>query len=221
MEIGSGAGLVVAAAAEAGVDICGVEPVGLGFDAVRVIGDDVLRRLGVTVPVVPSRVEDLATADVGQFDIIVSTYVLEHLVEPATALAVMAHHLRPGGVMVHLTPNYSVPYEPHFGLPYLWWAPALTRRIARRAIARDPDLWESITPVRWRSLRAVARRLGLTAALDRGVMAETLRRLTDDPGFAARHRRLAAHPRAVRAAAGVVARLPPRWGTPMRVVMRR
>ena len=36
-----------------------------------------------------------------------------------------------GGAMIHMCPNYFVPYEPHFGIPLIPFAPRATQRFFR------------------------------------------------------------------------------------------
>ena len=55
-------------------------------------------------------VHDLPVAD-GTFDSVVSSHVIEHLVDPVAALREMVRVLRPGGVMAHIIPDHR--YAPH------------------------------------------------------------------------------------------------------------
>jgi hypothetical protein len=98
----------------------------------------------------------------------------------------MASVLAPGGRMLHLCPNYAVPYEPHFGIPLVPFFPGWTKFLFPRAISRGPAVWHSLNFVTSGRLRSLARRHGLGIELRRGVMHDYLLRLDEDPIFSRR-----------------------------------
>jgi SAM-dependent methyltransferase len=112
------------------------------------------------MPVVRGVGESIPFAD-GSFDLVVSVWVLEHLVRPAAAFAEVQRVLRPGGHFVFLTPNLRNPLMivNRIGRTL----PALQRRLVPRVYGRD----EADTfPVRYRAnterdLRALAAAAGL------------------------------------------------------------
>lgn len=223
LEVGAGLGLVVRRGVAAGLDITGLEPIGVGFEHLDLGLAAVGAADGPTDAAwLDTAVEDLEPAAVGRFDVIVSTYVLEHVPDVSAAMAAMSSVLSPDGVMVHLVPNYAFPYEPHFGLPVIAAAPTLTARAFRRRVAPRPQLWKSLNFATYRDYLRAAERSGLTCSVETSVMAETILRLADDPDFAHRHPRLAWAGGLLpigRLAAGA-GRIPPRWQTPMLLSFR-
>lgn len=189
LEIGSGIGALGCFLAECGVDIQGVEPQGTGFEIMgrfyelvrRCVDDPSLFKCQ------DKSCEELTIREDGQFDLIFSAHVLEHLPNLEIGLDAMRKVLKPGGRMVHLCPNYAFPYDPHFGFPVIFWSPHLTRRIYANRIAQAPDLWASLNFVSARCLIKYAQRHKLSHKFKRRVMADFFQRLITDPVFKKRH----------------------------------
>ena len=219
LEIGSGLGLVHRILGSANYDVTGLEPSGLGFEYISA-GLDIIDELAGTAatPLIRGRAEELADLGIGSFDVICSTYVLEHVPSVSAVLRSIGEVLNPDGISLHLMPNYRVPFDPHFGVP----VNAPTAKIARKAfaplVARHPELWESLNFVTARSLERAAAQCGMDAQFDPGVMAETVSRLLDEPSFAARHRHLATVARWGNRVGmlSLIRRWPARFATPMR-----
>lgn len=97
LEIGSGAGLFLRAASRAGWDPAGVElsPEGSAFARDRL-------RLDVRT----ERAETM-TFEERSFDVAVMFDVIEHLFDPRAVLAATRRALRPGGLLVIVTPNFN------------------------------------------------------------------------------------------------------------------
>lgn len=60
------------------------------------------------------------------FDLIISTTVLEHVLEPAPVMAEVARALRPDGYALHFYPKKNTIIEPHLFVPFAsriqsWW----------------------------------------------------------------------------------------------------
>ena len=97
------------------------------------------------MPVVRAVAGHVPFAD-DSFDVVVSVWVLEHLLDPLGAFIEVRRVLRPGGHFVFLTPNLR---NPLMVMNRLGKAlPALQRRVVRRVYGRD----EADTfPVRYRA----------------------------------------------------------------------
>lgn len=86
------------------------------------------------MPVVRAVAGHVPFAD-DSFDVVVSVWVLEHLVDPLGAFLEVRRILRPGGHFIFLTPNLR---NPLMVLNRLGKAlPALQRRLVRRVYGRD------------------------------------------------------------------------------------
>ena len=156
----------------------------------------------------------------GRFDLIFSNNVLEHIDDPVAALHSMRRVLTDGGVMIHSCPNYSVPFEPHFGFPLIPGRPAATRRVLPASISSS-DVWNSLNFVTARQIRQWSTDLGLTTRFRSGALATSVERLGTDTEFRDRHRALAFVGQALVTirATDVLRRLPATWSTPMDFIM--
>jgi SAM-dependent methyltransferase len=218
LEVGAGLGLTSAYLASTGVDVCSIEPGGLGFERYERVNPVLRSSLGVTHPHLVMSVESITPDDAGTFDLVFSNNVLEHVDDVDATLAALSVLLRPGGVMVHNCPNYSVPYEPHFGIPLVPVRPASTARLLPSSITAT-GLWQSINFVTAGEVRRVAARHGATVAFERGLLAAAFDRF-GEPEFAARHPVLGRLSGVLGALAPALRRLPPAMATPMIVSWR-
>ncbi len=218
LDVGAGIGVLAAWLHSLGAAVTAIEPAGEGFDRNFRVGEAIkiwFQLDGFRYQ--DRRVEDLRAGHDGPFDLIYSVNVVEHLPNPEIAMERMAAVLAPGGCMVHTCPNYSVPYEPHFALPLLPFAPAATRWLLPKRIV-DSGLWRSLNFVTASRIRRAAQASGLRLTLERGTMYKSFARLDEDPMFAARqgaairflHRTLN-----LTGLMHVIRHWPPRLATPM------
>lgn len=218
LEVGSGIGVLTGFLLQEGHDVVGIEPgaaAGFGF----------MPRLGAALsgdrpsPVLPIGAEALSPEEHGCFDLIFSVNVVEHIHPLGEAVAALASVLAPGGLMIHLCPNYAFPYEPHLGLPLVPFAPRATRHVAPGPIRRQQRVWDSVNFVTARQIARLARANGLAARFRPGVMAAFLDRLVTDPVFRDRQPGLIAGmtrvPGLVPTLAALVRLIPPMLATPM------
>lgn len=189
LEVGAGLQLLSLFLREQGHDIVALEPVGMGFDFFSAASEEILFEAGASgLETLPIRVEELAPALHGTFDFIFSVNVIEHLPDLDAAFRAMASVLAESGSMVHLCPNYTVPYEPHFGIPLVPRAPRLTAKIFDKRIQKDwPEVWPSLNFISAHSVRRLARANGLSVEFDQGLLYDFLTRLERDPIYADRH----------------------------------
>jgi SAM-dependent methyltransferase len=97
LEVGSGAGLFLHVASQAGWDAAGVElsPVGTAFAR---------ERLGLDVR---AESAEAMSFDPRSFDVAVMFDVIEHLFDPRAVLEATRRALKPGGLLVVTTPNFN------------------------------------------------------------------------------------------------------------------
>lgn len=123
LDVGCWVGWLLVAARDRGWDGTGVEP---SDWAARVAREDHgLRVLHATLDEVPD----------GPFDAIVLGDVIEHLPDPAAALAVLRGRLRPGGVLVLMVPDAGSRVARLLGRR--WWSviPTHVQYFTRRSLA--------------------------------------------------------------------------------------
>ncbi len=153
----------------------------------------------------------------GCFDLIFSNNVIEHIPNWRRALEAMLEVLQEDGLMIHACPNYTVPYEPHYGIPVFRHAPELSRKMFLPADA-DLEVWHSLNFITLSQVRGFARRRRLRVHFRKALLARALERLHTDPWFRQRHTGVAsgpAHLLASPVAVRMLRRLPPAWATPM------
>lgn len=220
LEVGAGLCICSAFLRSQGYDITALEPATGGFDLFSTLKRAILQHVdasGLDVLDIPA--QELDPSIHGHFDLIFSNNVIEHIPDWQTALRSMLSVLQTGGQMVHSCPNYSVPYEPHFGVPVLRRWPGLTRALFGRRIATHPDLWQSLNFLTYGQVSAFCRQSEVTVRFERGLLNKALCRLDSDPVFRARHTSpLLLGGFAFLKATGLlrlIAALPPRWTTPM------
>jgi SAM-dependent methyltransferase len=153
LEIGSGVGMFVLVARQDGVRAFGVEPYELGSQAARYN----LTEHGVPQVIARAAGEALPYAD-SSFDVVCSFQVLEHVIRPDAVLAETVRVLKPGGVFVHVFPNYGSVWEGHYGIP---WIPHLPKRLGRlyvRLLGRDTAMFDDLQLLSHGSMAKLARR---------------------------------------------------------------
>lgn len=223
LEVGCGIGALARFLDDQGVDITGIEPGASGFGFMPDMGRAIL----AMTPAMPDKhwlpigAEKLDPALHGRFDLIFSTNVMEHIADLEGAFRGMTSVLAAGGTMVHLCPNYVVPYEPHFGVPLLPWWPGATRHLFPRTVGKYPGLWDELNFITSQRVKSLSRRNGLNTAFDRGIMGAALRRFDRDPMFRERQGRIAGLAQGAITRFGLMGwldRLPGEWTSPM--VMR-
>ena len=114
LDVGSGPGLMLHAAAESGWEAVGVEPNAVAAEYARSTGCNVIEEF--LTPDLLSRL--------GQFDAIHSSEVLEHIRDPRAMIAMMASSLKPGGAVCFVVPNDFNPLQQALvasGTQSEWW----------------------------------------------------------------------------------------------------
>ena len=220
LEIGSGIGFFAGFLSRQGFDVVELEPVGAGFEFIGAA------RAALALDEGPEHLDivvEALDADLhGRFDLIYSLNVLEHVPDWQAALETAAAVLTPDGTMRQSCPNYSFPYEPHFGIPLLPVRPAETARLLPERIT-DSELWRSLNWVTLMGVRQWADENGYSIEFESGRLADALERLSTDAQFANRHSRvLGVAARTARRIGvfNVLRKMPPSWTSPMIFTVR-
>lgn len=188
LEIGSGIGFFAGFLADCGYDVVELEPVGDGFEFVGA-ARAALPSASAAPRHLPISVEDLDPEVHGRFDLVYSLNVLEHVPDWRVALDRTTGVMTAGGVMVQSCPNYTFPFDPHFGVPLIPGAPAATSRLLPDRIT-STGLWKSLNWVTARSVRRWADDRDVEIVFREGKLADAIERLNVDPEFSRRHGRV-------------------------------
>jgi 2-polyprenyl-3-methyl-5-hydroxy-6-metoxy-1,4-benzoquinol methylase len=188
LEVGAGLCLLSLFLKSKGYQITALEPIGVGFDFFDQLKTQLLNTYSnLELPVLDKTAQKLTEIEDGKFDLIFSNNVVEHIDELDEAFLAMAGVLNNRGEMIHSCANYAIPYEPHFGLPILFWSPALTKLVWREKIAQQDGVWASLNFVTYFRVRAIARNIDCGVEFKRSMTYEAFSRLRTDKEFKSRH----------------------------------
>ncbi len=98
LDVGCGAGLLCEPLGRMGAAVTGVDAAPENIDAAK--AHSALSGLQIDY-----RAGEIAEQGLGQFDVVTSMEVIEHVTDPAAFVAEMARHLKPDGLMLLSTPN--------------------------------------------------------------------------------------------------------------------
>jgi 2-polyprenyl-3-methyl-5-hydroxy-6-metoxy-1,4-benzoquinol methylase len=189
MEVGAGAMLLSGYLVHRGYKLCAIEPIGIGFSFLSALRTAVLAHYkgqGMALNWHDEIAENLTPHTHGEFAFIFSINVMEHIDDARAALGAMMGCLQRGGQLMIHCPNYTIPYEPHFGALLVPCAPALNARLYKAKIAQDPQLWQSLNFIRYGQLKRWVSAQGGTMRARGDVLYQAFTRIETDPTFAAR-----------------------------------
>ena len=150
LDVGCGAGLLCEPLARLGAEVTGVDAAPANVEAAALHADG----SGLDIRYVAG---ELATLGLGEFDVVTSLEVLEHVADKRAFLAELAKHLAPGGLMILSTPNRT----PQSRVLLVGAAEALG------AVPKGTHHWDDfVTPGELRELMAGA---GLAMGEPRGI----------------------------------------------------
>lgn len=98
LDVGCGAGLLCEPLARLGADVTGVDAAAESIAVARAHAEG----MGLAIQY---RSGELASLDLGRFDLVTCMEVLEHVADKSAFLEQLAAHLAPGGLLVLSTPN--------------------------------------------------------------------------------------------------------------------
>ena len=218
LEIGAGLCFTSLFLKSEGFQITALEPAIGGFDIFDQLKSSILAKfesLQLNMLSIPA--QELNPAEHGYFDLIFSNNVIEHIPHWHDALTAMSSVLSAHGTMRHACPNYSVPYEPHYGIPVFRVAPQLSKRLFLSKTA-DLDIWNSLNFITCSQVKQFCKSRHLTCHFEGELLYNALRRVDDDPLFSERHQGIVATLARfiMRSGLGkIIRRIPPSMATPM------
>lgn len=96
LDFGCGYGYFMRAAAEAGFDVWGIDLAERAVEEARRHFPD---------RVFPGTLDEVTQLEKGSFDVIFASHLIEHIPRPAPFVQDLSEYLRPGGLLVFVTPN--------------------------------------------------------------------------------------------------------------------
>ena len=190
LEVGGGVGFTYAFLKNKGFNIYSIEPSDSesGYDDYFSIGKKVCQILAInTNNWINCLGKDIAKLG-KKFDIIFSNNVLEHIIELEDTFNALKSCLTPNGMMIHNTVNYTIPFEPHYGIPLVPFFPKLTTVF--KPHLKKESLWNGLNFITTNSLSKMSNRIDLSIEFERDIMYNAVNRLITDEGFKERHPKL-------------------------------
>ena len=124
LDLGSSAGGLSAALAQAGLEVQGIEPNPAGVDASRLR----VERLGLTGVEFQVGIGERMSYPANRFDLVVSMAVLEHVQDVHKVVQEVFRVLKPGGWAYFEVPNNMFPFEGHYKMA---WLPMMPKPLAK------------------------------------------------------------------------------------------
>ena len=187
LEVGAGMGIASTALSFFGFQVTSLEPGGVGFEQYRLASQHISKTIGTRITLIDEKAEDVKFTDGTVFELIISNNVLEHVENVEATITNLLRYLSPSGMMLHSCPNYTFPFEPHFGIPLIPFIPRFTSFFLPKSI-RHSGLWKSLNFVTAFQLRRILRKSHYTVKFREGTLLQSINRLNNDSEFKKRHR---------------------------------
>jgi len=218
LEVGAGLCLLSLFLRQQGFRNIALEPALGGFGLFEQLKTAILKHFSqIDLPVLDKPAQALDTSADGPFDLIFSNNVIEHIPEWPVALEAMTAVLSLKGLMVHACPNYTIPYEPHYGVPVFRHFPKLSRKLFLPA-GSDAEIWESLNFITCREIKLHCNKENLNYRFRSELLYEAIKRINDDEVFKKRHQGMVATLASFIMKSGLgalIRRIPPTLSTPM------
>ena len=188
LEVGAGICLFSIFLKSENYNVVALEPALGGFSDFEKIKNAVLAcYYHIELEVFSISAQDLSRQKYGEFHLIYSNNVIEHIPDLSSAFSAMTSVLSQNGLMVHACPNYAIPYEPHFGVPVFKLWPGLSRCLFSKRIERKVDLWDSLNFISYFNVKVLAANNHLHVKFVQGVLYNSVLRFETDKSFRERH----------------------------------
>lgn len=190
MEVGAGLCMLSLFLKKQGYPVTALEPALGGYGIFDQTKDAILQHFSTyELEVLTLPAQQLNAAKHGEFDLIFSNNVMEHIPDWCEAISAMATVLSADGKMVHSCPNYTVPYEPHYGIPVFRHFRRLSARLflPKRA---DEEIWNSLNFITCRQVKNFCHAQNLLCRFEKELLIKAFQRVHEDPVFQKRHQGL-------------------------------
>lgn len=224
LEVGAGLCFTSLFLKSEGYSITALEPAMGGYSLFEKLKNIILEHHSeLKLKVITQPAQQLDSAQHGHFDLVFSNNVIEHIPDWPAAMTAMVEVLSAQGRMIHACPNYSVPYEPHYGIPVFRHFPSLSRRLFLSPEC-NVEIWNSLNFITCNELKKYCNVHDLTFCFKKELLYNSLKRMNTDPLFRQRHQGLIAGMAAfvMRSGLGKLVRhIPPAMATPMIVEIEK
>ncbi len=193
LEVGAGLCLLSLFLKHKGYPVIALEPALGGYGIFEQTRDAILDHFSnLSLEVITEPAQQLNNSTHGCFDLIFSNNVIEHIPDWQSALTAMAAVLSSEGKMLHSCPNYTIPYEPHYGVPVFRHFRKLSQSLFLPKNA-DTDIWNSLNFVTCFSIKKLCKQNAFSCNFKQGLLYEAFRRIHVDPVFKERHEGFIVH----------------------------
>jgi len=187
LEIGSGLCLLSLFLKQQGYAIVALEPALGGYGIFEHTKNAILDHFSdVELDVLTDSAQQLNPQQHGPFDLIFSNNVIEHIPQWQSALTAMMGVLAARGTLLHACPNYTIPYEPHYGVPVFRHFRRLSQKLFL-SNTDDTDIWHSLNFITCRQIKQFCRQQQLTCHFHTQLLYQAFCRIHHDPVFQERH----------------------------------
>jgi len=188
LEVGAGLCFFSLFLKKEGYNIVALEPAIGGFDLFNNVKSVILKHYAdVDLHVLDIPADRLSIEGNGQFDIIFSNNVIEHIPNLQETFFSLTKVLSDKGIMLHACPNYIVPYEPHFSIPVIKPFSNLTKLLFKVDRLPNYDVWKSLNFITFFDVKKLAYENELNVDFRTEVLYKALLRLEQDEVFYKRH----------------------------------
>lgn len=163
LEIGSGYGLFLALCLKNGIKAEGIEPANQDtYKSTLRISKEILIRAGLNPKVIKQANAENLPYKTNSFDLVVSSFTLEHVQNLEKVLKESVRVLKPNGYLYFAVPNYGSFWESHYGII---WIPYLSKFLASiyvRFWGKDPKFLDELQFVNQLRLEKIIKELPLS-----------------------------------------------------------
>ncbi len=193
LEVGAGLCLLSLFLKQEGYTIIALEPALGGYGIFEETKAAILEHFsGLQLDVLTVPAQQLNPDIHGVFDLVFSNNVIEHIPDWKGALNAMMDILSSNGLSLHACPNYTIPYEPHYGVPVFRHFRTLSQRLFLPKHA-ELEIWHSLNFITCFNIKRFCRQKRLTCSFKQELLYLAFARIQLDPLFKERHQGMIAH----------------------------
>lgn len=218
LEVGAGLCLLSLFLKQEGFTIIALEPALGGYGIFEQTKAAILDHFsGLKLDVFTDPAQQLNRDKHGLFDLVFSNNVIEHIPDWEAALNAIMGILSSAGTSLHACPNYTIPYEPHYGVPVFRHFRAFSQRVFLPKHA-DLDIWHSLNFITCFNIKSFCKQQRLVCNFKQELLYQAFARIHHDPLFKERHQGMIAHVARLMMMPPfkqIICNIPPCFSTPM------